>query len=88
LRGRLLAREGLIAEGETLAVDAIRIAEQTDALTHHGEALLDLAEVLRLGERHAEAAERIEEALALFDAKENAASARVARSLLAELTVV
>jgi class 3 adenylate cyclase/tetratricopeptide (TPR) repeat protein len=88
LRGRLLAREGLIAEGETLAVDAIRIAEQTDALTHHGEALLDLAEVLRLGERHAEAAARIEEALALFDAKENAASARLARSLLAELTVV
>jgi class 3 adenylate cyclase len=88
LRGRLLAREGLIAEGEALVMDAVRIAERTDAVTHHGEVLLDVAEVLRLGERQTEAAARIEEALELFDAKENAASARLARSLLAELTVV
>jgi len=88
LRARLLAREGLIAEGEALVLDALRIAERADAVTHHGEVLLDVAEVLRLGERQTEAAARIEEALELFDAKENAASARLARSLLAELTVV
>jgi class 3 adenylate cyclase/tetratricopeptide (TPR) repeat protein len=88
LRARLLAQDGLTAEGEALALEALRIVEQTDALTLHGEVLLDTAEALRLGGRDAEAAARVEQALNLFDAKENAASARLARSLLAELTVV
>jgi tetratricopeptide (TPR) repeat protein len=88
LRGRLLAREGMTGEGEALALEALRIAEETDALTFHGEVLLDVAEVLRLGDRDAEAAARVEQALNLFEAKENAASARLARSVLAELTVV
>jgi hypothetical protein len=83
-----LAQEGLPAEAEALASNALRMAEQTDALTLHGDVLLDVAEVLRLGDRHAEAAAHIEHALGLFDSKENAASARIARSLLAELTVV
>jgi DNA-binding SARP family transcriptional activator len=88
LRARLLAQEGLHAEAEALASKALRMAEQTDALTLHGDVLLDVAEVLRLAERHAEAAAHIEHALNLFDAKENAASERIARSMLAELTVV
>jgi class 3 adenylate cyclase len=88
LRGRLLAREGMVSQGEELAVEALQIAEQTDALMHHGEVLLDVAEVLRLGDRQAEAAARIEQALNLFDAKENVASVRIARSLLDEVTVV
>jgi tetratricopeptide (TPR) repeat protein len=88
LRARLLAQEGLHAEAEALASKALRMAEQTDAVTLHGEVLLDVAEVLRLAERHAEAATHIEHALDLFEAKENAASERIARSLLAELTVV
>jgi DNA-binding SARP family transcriptional activator len=88
LRGRLLAREGRIREGEAVALEAVRIVGRTDALTHRGEVLLGLADVFCLGERQAEAALRIEEAIELFELKENNASAAAARSLLAEVANV
>jgi len=88
LQGKLLAQEGLVGEGEELASEAVRIVEYTDALTHHGEVLLDFAHVLCSADRHAEAATQIEQALKLFDLKENAVSARVAQTLLSEVTVV
>jgi DNA-binding SARP family transcriptional activator len=88
LQGKLLVQEGLLREGENLAGEAVRIVEHTDALTHHGEVLLDFAHVLCSADRHAEAATHIEKALNLFDLKENVASARVAQTLLAEVTVV
>jgi tetratricopeptide (TPR) repeat protein len=84
LRGRLLAREGRIGEGEALVSEAVSIVERTDALTHRAEVLLDHAEVLCLGDRQAEAARRIEQALELFERKGNELSAHGARSLLGE----
>ena len=59
-RAKLLARAGALAEAEAIAGEAVRIAERTDALSDHGVVLLDLAEVLHLAGRPAEAAERIE----------------------------
>lgn len=88
LRGKLLAHEGLNARADMVASEAVRIAERTDALNHRGEVLLDHARVLWLGARHGEASERIERALELFERKQNDVSARVARSLLAEVAVV
>ena len=85
--GRLKAVSGDIAGGHALALEALSMVERTDALTHHGETLLELAHVLRCGNRPAEAVERIEQALALFLQKESAVSARRTRALLAEVTV-
>jgi class 3 adenylate cyclase len=87
LQGKLEAHEGKIREGERTALEALRIVEGTDLLTHHGEVLLDLAQVLSLGNRPAEAGSRIEEALNFFDLKGNLAAAGGARSLLADVAI-
>jgi tetratricopeptide (TPR) repeat protein len=86
-RAKLLARAGDFREAESLAEEAVRIAARTDALSDHAAVLLDLAEVLRLADRPAEAAERVEEGLLLFDRKGNRVSAEAARATLSELTV-
>jgi DNA-binding SARP family transcriptional activator len=88
LKGKLLAQRGRLTEGEELVRDALAIVERTDVLSAHGEVLLDLAEVFRAAGRGDAAAERIEEALELFDRKGDTASARRARSLFADVTAV
>jgi len=85
--GRLRAVSGDFAGGQALVLDALALVERTDALTHHGEMLLEVGQVLRCGNRPTEAVQRIEQAQALFLQKENALSTRRARSLLAEVTV-
>ena len=50
-RGRVLARRGEHQEGERLAREAVALAAETDMLNAHGDALLDLAEVLALAVR-------------------------------------
>ena len=87
-RAKLLARAGTFPEAEAIAGEAVRIASRTDALSDHGVVLLDLAEVLRLADRPADAAKRVEEALRLFERKGNRVSADAAQALLSELTVV
>jgi DNA-binding SARP family transcriptional activator len=87
-QAKLRARTGDMSIAEGLALGALAIAEKTDILSEHGHVLLDLAEVLRLGNRTAEGAERVEAALALFDRKGDVASEYAARALLAELTPV
>jgi DNA-binding SARP family transcriptional activator len=87
-RAKLEARAGDVAAGERLALQAVAIVETTDALSEHGRVLLDLAEVLRLGNRPADGAQRVEEALGLFARKGDEASGSAARALLTELTPV
>ena len=87
LHGKLLARNGLHAEADTVAAEAVRRAEETDALTHRGETLLDHAHVLSMGGRQSEASGRIEQALALFERKQNEVSSAAARALLADVAV-
>ena len=48
--------------------------------------MIDLAEVLRLAGRPAEAAEAARDALALFEAKGNTVSAAIARATVQELS--
>jgi DNA-binding SARP family transcriptional activator len=86
-RAKLLARAQAFPEAEAIADEAVRIASRTDALSDHGVVLLDLAEVLRLADRPGEAAERVEQALLLFERKGNRVSADAAQALLNELTV-
>jgi DNA-binding SARP family transcriptional activator len=86
-RAKLLARAGAFRDAEAMADGAVSIAARTDALSDHGAVLLDLAEVLGLAGRAAEAVARIEEGLLLFERKGNRVSADSARALLNELTV-
>jgi class 3 adenylate cyclase/predicted negative regulator of RcsB-dependent stress response len=84
-RAKLLARRGEVAEGERLAREAVELMAETDELDRQGDVLLDLAEVLRLGGREAEAAHLVSDALKLYEQKENLVSAERARALQAEL---
>jgi DNA-binding SARP family transcriptional activator len=85
LRAKLLALHGVPHEAESLARDAVQRAGATDALNLHAKALLDLAEVLRLGGNRGEFADRVADAIALYERKGNAVAAEAARARLAEL---
>jgi len=76
------AREGEAAQAEVRVREAVDLAARTDALNWNGEALLDLAEVLRLDDRPGEAAAAAEEALDLFTQKGNSVAMRRAGELL------
>ena len=81
VRPRVLARRGSIQEAERLARAAVELAEQTDWLEGHGDALMSLAEVLSLAGRPQEAAATVHQALKLYDQKGNLVLAAKARSL-------
>jgi hypothetical protein len=71
VRPKLLALAGSPAAAETLALETVALAEQTDALNKHAAALLTLAHVLESGDDAEAVAAR---AKALYDAKENVAA--------------
>jgi tetratricopeptide (TPR) repeat protein len=85
VRAKLLAREGSVAEGEALAREAVGFVSATDLLTRQGDALLDLAEVLRLGGNAAEAEATVREAHERYARKGNVVAAERARSLVVTL---
>jgi DNA-binding SARP family transcriptional activator/tetratricopeptide (TPR) repeat protein len=82
VRAKLLAAAGRLDEAERLARGGVAIAEQTDFLNMHGNALVDLATVLRAAGKDAEATESVEAAIALYERKGNVVSAAQARALL------
>jgi len=83
-RAKVLARMGKLEEGEACAREAVALAEQTDFLVVHADALVDLAEVLRRGGHTTEAVPTLREALGLYDRKGNVVSSRRAAALLSE----
>jgi len=82
-RGKVLARRGQFQEGERLAREAVALAEWTDMLNAHADALIDLAEVLALAGRDARA--ELAQALALYERKGNLVMAERTRSRLTEV---
>jgi tetratricopeptide (TPR) repeat protein len=64
------------------AREAVDLAETTDALSLHGDALMDLAEVLSIGGRTSEAISAVEAALELYERKGNVVSAAHATETL------
>jgi tetratricopeptide (TPR) repeat protein len=82
IRGKALARQGAVDEGTKLAREAVDLAATTDSVSQRAQVLLSLAEVLGLDGRTAEAAEPIEEAIALLEEKGNLAAGRRAQTLL------
>jgi class 3 adenylate cyclase/tetratricopeptide (TPR) repeat protein len=81
---KLLARQGLAKEAERLGREGIELAERTD-FGWRGDQFMDMAEVLRLLNRPAEALPFLERAIELYEQKGNAPNAERARALLAEL---
>ncbi|MBA3263163.1 MAG: AAA family ATPase [Thermoleophilaceae bacterium] len=77
-RARALALRGELEPAESLARAAVRLAGQSDDLNLHADRLMDLADVLRVGGRIGEAEDAVSEAVALYEAKGNLASARKA----------
>jgi tetratricopeptide (TPR) repeat protein len=84
-RARLDAHRGQLEAAIALAQAAVESAAQTDALNLRGDALLTLAEILRFAGKEEEAAEAASDALALYEQKGNAVSARKAASLMTAL---
>jgi tetratricopeptide (TPR) repeat protein len=80
------ASRGRYDEAQTLAREAVAIAEPTDALNWQGEAWSDLGDVLAAGGRADEAAGAFEQALDRFERKKNLAMVAQVRPRLAALT--
>jgi DNA-binding SARP family transcriptional activator/class 3 adenylate cyclase len=85
VRAKVLARRGRFDEAERLARDAVAFAAESDFLNAHGDALVDLSVVLDLAGRPQEGAPAVEEAILLFEQKENAVSVARARRRLQQL---
>jgi class 3 adenylate cyclase/tetratricopeptide (TPR) repeat protein len=85
VRAKVLARRGSLEEAEVMALQAVDLIGGSDDINSHGEALMDLVEVLRVAGRPAEAAEAARDALALFESKGNTVSAALARATVKEL---
>ena len=85
IRARALSARGEHEEAVRLAEEAVELFAGTDALIDNGEALLDLAGVLRSAGRIDDASTAASEALALYEQKENVVEAARARSFLADI---
>ncbi|MDX6413218.1 MAG: hypothetical protein QOH23_628 [Gaiellaceae bacterium] len=84
VEAKVLARLGAIDDAEVSAGAALDVVARTDALNRHGDALLALAEILRLRGREDDANRRIREALHLYEQKGTVVSASRAKALLLE----
>ena len=83
-RARVLAGRG-DESAATLAADAVALCRGTDFVNVQADALVDFAATMRSLGRHEDAQPALMEALRLYDAKGNVASARAIRPFLAEL---
>jgi tetratricopeptide (TPR) repeat protein len=84
-RAKVLAQRGELEAAEALAREAVAFAEESDFLIPRADALLDLAEVLRLAGRSDEPADAVARALALYEAKGNVVMAERTRAALAAI---
>jgi hypothetical protein len=84
-QARVLASRGELETAERLAREAVRIGGTTDDIVGHGEALVDLAEILRVEDRPGEAGTALEYAIELFRRKGVVVLENRARAGLADL---
>jgi hypothetical protein len=82
VRAKLLARRRELEQAEALGREAVALAAETDFLVLRGDALMDLAEVLRAPGRETDAAPFVEQALELYEQKGNVVAAERARAML------
>jgi len=84
-RAKALARRGKLDAAERLAHEAVSLAEQTDFLNLHANALLDLATVLQHDRRVEEAAAAAETAKTLYERKGNLIGVDKAQSFVGQI---
>ena len=84
-RARVLAARGEAAEAEQLAREAIELANRTEWLDLHADALTDLADVFRLLGRPQDAKEPMARAIDLYEQKGNVVAAQRTRDALDRL---
>jgi class 3 adenylate cyclase len=82
-RARAYAQRGKVDCAELLAREAVALARSTDFLNLPADVLMDLAHILRLARSH-EADSVVTEALCLYQAKGNVASAAEAQAVLVD----
>ncbi len=82
---RIAVRRGDAAQADRLAREAVDLALRTDRVDTQTDALMDLADVLRVLGRPAEAADAAAQALARYERKEVLPAAARARLLIADL---
>jgi tetratricopeptide (TPR) repeat protein len=85
VRAKVLARRGEYAEASRLGREAVALGQESDRIDFQGDAYADLAEVLLLGGKHADATAALEQALERYERKGNLVSAGRTRARLAEL---
>jgi DNA-binding SARP family transcriptional activator len=81
-----LAANGKSAKAERLAREAVALRDGTDLLNDRAESLVVLAEILGIRRKTTEAAESLEQARALFEAKGNIVAAERTRASLLALS--
>jgi DNA-binding SARP family transcriptional activator len=81
-RAKVLARRAEIGAAQTLAREAVSFASESDFHMAHGDALMDLAEVLELAGERAAAEAAVRRAIELFELKGHLLAADRARALL------
>jgi ATP/maltotriose-dependent transcriptional regulator MalT len=82
VRAKVVAHQGRPEEAEALGRQAVALVAPTDLLSHHGDAMLDLAEVLRTNSDTDEYHGVVQGALSLYERKGNVVGSARARSLL------
>jgi hypothetical protein len=82
VKAKIVAHEGRHEEAMALAHEAVALAAPTDLLSHRADAMLDLAEVLRVCSCADEYHGAVHTALSLYEKKGNVVGAARARSLL------
>jgi predicted ATPase len=85
VRARVLIQRSEIDAAETLAREAVRIAEATDFINDRADALIDLSHVLEAASRGAGAVDAASHALHLYEQKGNVVAAAATRLRLGEL---
>jgi hypothetical protein len=85
IKARVMVRQGATEEALRLGREAVAIAKRTDFLSSHGDALLDLADVLTCAGRIDDARQAAVDALACYERKGNDVSATRARDVLDSL---
>jgi class 3 adenylate cyclase/tetratricopeptide (TPR) repeat protein len=85
IRAPIVARTGQLAEAESLARSAVELSERSDAPQMRADTLAELAAVLKLAGRRDEARRAIDQAIAIFEAKGDTASAGRASAWAADL---
>jgi hypothetical protein len=82
-RAKVLARRGDV-DAERFARESVALSLETDCLNMQADALVDLAETLRLLDRRGGAADLLEQAIGLYTQKGNVVSANAVGALLGE----